>query len=79
MAGQTEYNLRQIDDHAIRIGQSKGIDRYPARQIDDEAGLFGVAAEPDRIGDRVAWLRPRCGNSRTATPAETGEQRSARS
>ena len=49
--GKLESGLRQIDHHAIRIGEREGGDVDLPAEIDDEARLLVVSADPDIGGD----------------------------
>ena len=49
---QLEGHLRQVDHHAVGIGEREGAQIDLAREIHDEAGLVVVAADPGVGRDR---------------------------
>ena len=55
---QLEGHLRQVDDHAIGVGEREGAQVDLAREVHDEAGAGVVAAEPGVGRDRKRRPRP---------------------
>ena len=47
IGGKLESGLRQIDHHAIRVGEREGGDVYLPAEIDHDARLLVVSADPD--------------------------------
>ena len=78
---QVEGHLRQVDHHAIGIGEREGPQIDLLREVHDEAGLGVVAADPGvgrhRIGRRWrARARPRSADE--AIPAPVSSSKHAR-
>ncbi len=53
MRRQLESHLGNIEDEAVGVGERKDVQVDLAIEIHDEAGLGGVAAEPDIGRDRI--------------------------
>ena len=77
---QLEHHLRQVDDHAIGIGEGEGAQIDLAREIHDEAGLAVVAAEPgvgrDRKDRRPLGARAAARSAAEAIPAPASSRQS---
>ncbi len=58
---ELEADLRNIDDHAIRIGQRKGAKLDGFVEIEDETGLLAVAGQAGIGGDRKIRCHGRSG------------------
>jgi len=50
LGGKLESGLRQIDHHAIRVGEREGGDVYLAAEIDHDTRLLVVSADSDVSG-----------------------------